>query len=62
MGVGKGFTGRCSRLGDERAAIGVENDTDLLTAALAIAAGDDEFGEWLVTRGARLPVDFELEF
>lgn len=45
-----------------RAKIGVENDTDLLTAALAIAAGDDEFGEWLVTRGARLPADFELEF
>jgi hypothetical protein len=45
-----------------RAKIGVDNDTDLLTAALAIAAGDDEFGRWLVTRGARLPADFELEF
>jgi hypothetical protein len=45
-----------------RAKIGVDNDTDLLTAALAIAAGDDEFGGWLVTRGARLPADFELEF
>jgi hypothetical protein len=45
-----------------RAKIGVDNDTDLLTAALAIAAGDDEFGRWLVTRGARLPADFEFEF
>jgi hypothetical protein len=45
-----------------RAKIGVDNDTDLLTAALAIAAGDDEFGAWLVTRSARLPADFELEF
>ncbi len=45
-----------------RAKLGVDNDTDLLTAALAIAAGDDEFGGWLVTRGARLPADFELEF
>jgi hypothetical protein len=45
-----------------RARIGVDNDTDLLTAALAIAAGDDEFGAWLVTRGARLPADFEPQF
>jgi len=45
-----------------RAKIGVDNDTDLLTAALALAAGDDDFGAWLVTRGARLPADFELEF
>jgi hypothetical protein len=45
-----------------RAKMGVDNDTDLLTAALALAAGDDEFGAWLVTRGARLPADFELEF
>jgi hypothetical protein len=45
-----------------RAKMGVDNDTDLLTAALALAAGDDDFGAWLVTRGARLPADFELEF
>ena len=45
-----------------RAKIGVDNDTDLLTAALAIAAAEDDFGAWLVTRGARLPADFELEF
>jgi hypothetical protein len=45
-----------------RERMGIDNDTDLLTAALALAAGDDEFGAWLVTRGARLPADFELEF
>jgi hypothetical protein len=45
-----------------RAKMGLDNDTDLLTAALAIAAGDDDFGAWLVTRGGRLPEDFELEF
>ncbi len=45
-----------------RAQIGVDNDTDLLTAALAIAAGDDGFGAWLVTRSPPLPADFELEF
>ncbi len=45
-----------------RLKMGVDNDTDLLTAALALAAGDDDFGAWLVTRGARLPADYELEF
>ncbi len=45
-----------------RARMGVDNDTDLVTAALALAAGDDDFGAWLVTRGASLPPDFELEF
>ena len=45
-----------------RAKLGADNDTDLLTAALAIAAGEDDFGAWLVTRGARLPADFEFEF
>jgi hypothetical protein len=45
-----------------RAKIGATSDTELLTAALAIVAGDDDFGAWLVTRGDRLPADFELEF
>jgi hypothetical protein len=45
-----------------RAKLGATSDTELLTAALAIAAGDDDFGAWLVTRGERLPADFELEF
>jgi hypothetical protein len=45
-----------------RAKMGPATDTELLTAALAIMAGDDEFGAWLVTRGDRLPQDFQLEF
>jgi hypothetical protein len=45
-----------------RAKLGAKSDTELLTAALAIVAGDDDFGAWLVTRGERLPADFELEF
>jgi hypothetical protein len=45
-----------------RAKIGAASDTELLTAALAIVAGGDNFGAWLVTRGERLPLDFELEF
>jgi hypothetical protein len=45
-----------------RLKMGADNDTDLIIAALALAAGDDDFGAWLVTRGARLPADFELEF
>jgi hypothetical protein len=45
-----------------RAKLGGASDTELLTAALAIVAGDDDFGAWLVTRGERLPADFELEF
>ncbi len=45
-----------------RARTGVDNETDLLTSARALAAGDDDFGAWLVTRGARLPSEVELEF
>ncbi len=30
--------------------------------ALALAAGEDHFGAWLVTRGPRLSADFQLEF
>jgi len=42
--------------------IGARTDTEVLTAALAIVAGDDDFGAWLVTRSGSLPADFELEF
>ena len=45
-----------------RAKIGLKGDTELLTAALALVAGGDDFGAWLATRGPRLPADFELEF
>ena len=45
-----------------RAKIGAKTDTELLTAALAVVAGGDDFGAWLVTQGEVLPADFELEF
>lgn len=45
-----------------RAKIGADNDTDLISAALAIAAGEDDYGAWLVAQAGVLPVDFELEF
>ncbi len=43
-----------------RAKMGVKNDSDLITAALALIAAPDEFGPWLVTQAGRLPKDFEL--
>jgi len=45
-----------------RAKIGADNDTDLISAALAIAAGEDDYGAWLVSQAGVLPVDFKLEF
>jgi hypothetical protein len=66
--LGKGGTTKVSARLDPglmeaaREKIGVETDTELLTAALAIVAGSDDFGPWLVSRGERLPADFELEF
>ena len=46
-----------------RAKIGADNDTDLISGpALAIAAGDDDYGAWLIAQAGVLPVDFELEF
>ncbi len=45
-----------------KAKLGAQSDTEVLTAALAIVAGDDDFGAWLVSRGGRLSADFELEF
>jgi len=39
---------------------GIANDSDLVTAALAMVAASDEFGPWLVRQAGRLPDDFEL--
>jgi hypothetical protein len=39
---------------------GIANDSDLVTAALAMVAASDEFGPWLVQQAGRLPDDFEL--
>ena len=38
---------------------GITNDSELVTAALAMVAGDDDFGPWLVSQPQRLPDDFE---
>jgi hypothetical protein len=45
-----------------RERLGENSDTEVVNAALAVLAGDDEFGAWLVGRAGRLPEDFELEF
>lgn len=40
---------------------GIENPSDLVNAALAIAAtARRDFGTWLLTQAGRLPDDFEL--
>ncbi len=42
--------------------LGAGSDTEVVTAALAVLAGGDDFGAWLVSREGRLPEDFELGF
>jgi hypothetical protein len=44
-----------------RAKTGLENDSDLVNAALAVIAAPDDFGPWFVAQAGRLPKDFELE-
>jgi hypothetical protein len=39
---------------------GITNESDLVNAALAVIAADDDFGPWLVSQAGRLPDDFEL--
>ncbi len=39
---------------------GLQSDSDLVNAALAVVAAGDDFGAWLVTQAGRLPEDFEL--
>ena len=39
---------------------GLERDSDLINAALAMIAAGDDFGAWLVSQAGRLPEDFEL--
>ena len=45
-----------------RERLGESSDTEVVNAALAVLAGGDEFGAWLVGHSGRLPEDFELEF
>jgi hypothetical protein len=49
-------------LGAARARFGEGSDSEVVNAALAVLAGDDDFGAWLVAQPGRLPEDFELEF
>jgi hypothetical protein len=41
---------------------GIENDSDLINAALAAVAAPDDFGPWFVTQAGTLPADFEIDF
>lgn len=40
---------------------GLDSDSELVNAALAIIAAGDDFGAWLVQQAGRLPADFELD-
>ena len=39
---------------------GLKSDSELVSAALALMAGDDNFGAWLIAQKGRLSKDFEL--
>jgi hypothetical protein len=39
---------------------GLNRDSDLINAALAVIAAGDDYGAWLVRQSGRLPEDFEL--
>jgi hypothetical protein len=41
---------------------GIQNDSDLINAALATLAAPDDFGAWLVSQAGTLPADFEIDF
>ena len=44
-----------------RAKTGLDNDSELVNAALAVLAAPDDFGAWFAAQAGRLPKDFELE-
>ena len=41
---------------------GIENESELVAAALAALAGADDFGPWFAAQAGRLPKDFALDF
>ena len=45
-----------------KAKSGIQNDSDLINAALAAIAEPDDFGAWLVSQAGTLPADFEIDF
>jgi len=40
---------------------GLDSDSELVNAALAVLAAPDDFGPWFAAQAGRLPRDFELE-
>jgi hypothetical protein len=40
---------------------GLNNDSELIDAALSVIAAPDDFGPWFAAQAGRLPKDFELE-
>jgi hypothetical protein len=44
-----------------RTKTGLNNDSELVNAALAVLAAPDDFGPWFAAQAGRLPKDFELE-
>ena len=44
-----------------RSKTGLNNDSELGNAALAVLAAPDDFGPWFAAQAGRLPKDFELE-
>jgi hypothetical protein len=44
-----------------RTKTGLQNDSELISAALAVLAAPDDFGPWFAAQAGRLPKDFELE-
>jgi hypothetical protein len=44
-----------------RTKTGLNNDSELINAALAVLAAPDDFGPWFAAQSGRLPQDFELE-
>ncbi len=41
--------------------MGITSDTKLVELALASLAVGDNFGEWLIAQGGRLPADFDID-
>jgi hypothetical protein len=44
-----------------RTKTGLNNDSELVNAALAVLAAPDDFGPWFAAQAGRLPKSFELE-
>jgi hypothetical protein len=45
-----------------RTKTGLKNDSDLISAALAVIAASDDFGPWFAAQAGRLSKNFKLDF